>query len=39
MIVQLVQKREKGMSSKTSFSCPQLVKRYYKAMGGIDLMD
>ena len=33
-----VQRREKGMSSKTSFPCSQL-KRCNKEMGGVDLMD
>ena len=34
-----VQRHEKSMSSKTSFSCCQLAKRYNKGMGGIDRMD
>ena len=34
-----VQRCEKGFSSKTSFSCSQLVKRYNKGMKGVELMD
>ena len=34
-----VQRREKSTSSKTSFPCPQFVKRYNKGMGRVDLMD
>ena len=33
------QRREKGMSSKISFPCPQSVKGYNKGRGGVDLLD
>ena len=33
------QRREKGMSSKTSFPCPHSVKGYNKGRGGVDLLN
>ena len=34
-----MQRREKGMSSKTSLPCPQFVTRCNKGIGRVDLMD
>lgn len=37
--VSSVQRRMKGSSSKVSVSCPDVIKRYNKGMGGVDLFD